>query len=169
MHDDVPTSMRLTDCLAADLVLPAVAAERKDEVLELLAAQLAAAHPAIDRGLLIAALRERERQASTALLDGVAIPHAKLPGLPRVVAALARSRAGIDCDSHDGKPTHLFLLLVAPAEAPGAHLKMLATVSRLLHDQHCRTRLMNVHDDADALWGALREAEERAHPAVRAA
>jgi nitrogen PTS system EIIA component len=152
--------MQVSDYLTAELVLPALAARAKDEVMEALAARLAACHPEIDQGRLVAALRERERQVSTALVDGVAIPHARLEGVPRMVAALGRSEAGVECESHDGKPTHLFLLLVVPAEQPGAHLKLLAAASRLLTDERCRVRLMDA-PDAGAVLDALREAEQR--------
>jgi len=105
---------------------------------------------------------------STALVEGVAIPHARVAGLARVVAAFARSLAGVACDSHDGRPTHLFFVLAAPAEAPGTHLKLLATVSRLLGDERCRARLMNAAD-ATALLAALCEEERRVQQTARAA
>lgn len=140
----------------------------KDEVLETLAARIAEHHPEIDDGRLATALRDRERQMSTALVEGVAIPHARVAGLARVVAAFARSLAGVACDSHDGRPTHLFFVLAAPAEAPGTHLKLLATVSRLLGDERCRARLMNAAD-ATALLAALCEEERRVQQTARAA
>src|SRR5262245_10272118 len=95
--------MRLSEFLPTELVLPAVDAQRKDEVLDALATRLAGYYPEIDLGHLTNVIRERERQVSTALVEGVAIPHARLDGLSRMVAAFARSRAGIDCDSHDGQ------------------------------------------------------------------
>jgi nitrogen PTS system EIIA component len=159
---------RISEILTAQLVVPTLPARDKDEVMDVLAAQIALHCPEVDHGQLVSALRERERQVSTALTDGVAIPHARLPGLARVVAALGRSHGGIDCGSHDGRPTHLFFLLVAPAENPGAHLKMLAAVSRLLHDDQCRTRLMQAGDHI-ALLDALRDEEEKTHRTVRAA
>lgn len=160
--------MRISDLLDTHMVLPAVAATRKDEVLELLATRLASEHPEIDRLRLTTALCERERQMSTALGDGVAVPHARVAGLTRMVAVLGRSPGGIACGSHDGKPTHLFLLLVVPEESPGAHLKVLATASRLLHDQGCRARLLEA-PDATALLQVLRTEEDRTRTAARAA
>jgi nitrogen PTS system EIIA component len=160
--------MRISDYLSTDVVLPALDAAGKDEVTAALAERLAARHADVDGAALATALRERERQVSTALEDGVAIPHARLRGLSRIVAAFGRSRAGIHCGSHDGNPTHFFLLLVVPEEAPGSHLKLLATASRLLHDPGCRTRLMQAVDES-ALLDVLRAEEARAHAAARAA
>ena len=152
--------MNVSDLLTADLVLPALEARDKEAVMRMLAARVAGHHPEIEEASLVDALRQRERQVSTALVDGVAIPHAKLPGLPRMVGALARSHPGIECDSHDGRPTHLFFLLVGPAELPGDHLRALAVVSRLLHDGPCRTRLMQA-EDAPAILAVLREHGQR--------
>jgi mannitol/fructose-specific phosphotransferase system IIA component (Ntr-type) len=160
--------MRISDLLHSRVVLPGVAARSKEDVLELLAARLAGEYPEIDQRELTAALRERERQMTTALADGVAIPHARVRGLRRVVAAFGRSVAGIDCGSHDGKPTHFFLLLVVPEESPGTHLKVLATASRLLHDERCRARLLQAPDE-DTLLDALRAEEDRTRGAARAA
>ena len=88
------------------------------------------------------------------------MPHGKLPGIRRVIAAFARSRAGVDFQSLDGKPTHLFFLLVAPEDSAGAHLKALARISRLLKDAAFRTRLPQA-PDAEALWTAIRYEDAR--------
>ena len=76
----------------------------------------------------------------------MAIPHGKLPGIKRVFAAFARSPQGVDFQSLDGRPTHLFFLLVAPEDSAGAHLKALARISRLFKDPEFRTRLMQAKD-----------------------
>jgi len=161
--------MRISELLETNMVLPAVEASHKEEVLDLLATHLARKHPEIDHLDLTTALHERERQMSTALADGIAVPHARVGGLTRMLAALGRSTSGIACGSHDGKPTHLFLLLVVPADSPGSHLKVLATASRLLHDERCRRRLLAAPDDAGALLEALRDEEDRTRAAARAA
>lgn len=152
--------MKIEDILDAELVLPDLGARTKTEVLEEMAAAIAARHPELDRERLVQALEERERLNSTALGDGVAIPHGKLAGIKRVFAAFGRSRSGIDFQSLDGKPTHLFFLLVAPEESAGAHLKALARVSRLLKDGAFRARLLAA-PDAATLWTIIREEDAR--------
>jgi PTS system nitrogen regulatory IIA component len=77
-----------------------------------------------------------------------------------VFAAFGRSPAGVDFESLDGKPTHLFFLLVAPEESAGAHLKALARISRLLKDAAFRERLLGA-DDAGAIYGIIREEDAR--------
>jgi PTS system nitrogen regulatory IIA component len=152
--------MKIEDILVEELVLPDLAAHSKAEVLVELADAVAGHHAELDKARLVGALEDRERLNSTALGDGVAIPHGKLPGLRRVFAAFARSRAGVDFQSLDGKPTHLFFLLVAPEDSAGAHLKALARISRLLKDAAFRERLLGA-PDAAALWTIIREEDAR--------
>jgi len=83
---------------------------------------------------LHAKLLERESQGSTAVGKGVAIPHCKLPGLERVVVAVALLPAGVDVDSPDRQPVRLFFLVVSPESSPAQHLQSLAAISRWLKD-----------------------------------
>jgi nitrogen PTS system EIIA component len=152
--------MKITDILTEDSVVPALRGRSKGEVIEELAGVVVAGHPEIDRARLVQALEDRERLNSTALGEGIAIPHGKLSGLKRVVAAFGRSTAGIDFSSLDGKPTHLFFLLVAPEDSAGAHLKALARISRLLKDESFRSRLMQVADRAE-LFRTIREEDDK--------
>jgi len=152
--------MKIEDILSEDLVVAELAARSKTEVLVELAKAVSRGHPEIDVARLVGALEERERLNSTALGDGVAIPHGKLPGIRRVFAAFGRSRQGVDFQSLDGKPTHLFFLLVAPEDSAGAHLKALARISRLLKDASFRQRLLEA-PDAKALWSIIRDEDAR--------
>src|SRR5262245_64965417 len=152
--------MKIEDILAADLVLSDLTPRNKIDVLVELATAVARRHPELDRERLVQALEDRERLNSTALGDGVAIPHGKLPGIKRVFAAFARSRQGVDFHSLDGGPTNLFFLLVAPEDSAGAHLKALARISRLLKDASFRARLLDA-PDAAALYDIIREEDSR--------
>ncbi len=152
--------MKIEDILAEELVIPALAARNKTDVLDELAEVVTRQHPELDRPRLVQALEDRERLNSTALGDGVAIPHGKMPGIKRVFAAFGRSKQGVDFHSLDGKPTHLFFLLVAPEDSAGAHLKALARISRLLKDESFRTRLLQAAD-AHELWTIIRDEDAR--------
>src|SRR2546429_8532608 len=153
--------MKITDILSEDLVLPALAGRSKDDVIEELARAVAERHrDEVDRAKLVHALEDREKLNSTALGEGVAIPHGKLPGLRRVIAAFGRSPGGVDFSSLDGKPTHLFFLLVAPEDSAGAHLKALARISRLLKDETFRRRLMEAPSARD-LFETIRTEDDR--------
>ena len=152
--------MKITDILQESSVVASLAGRSKADVIQEMAGVLTRDHTEIDRQRLIQALEDRERLNSTALGDGVAIPHGKLPGLKHVLAAFGRSRLGVDFQSLDGKPTHLFFLLVAPEDSAGAHLKALARISRLLKDERFRARLMEAGGAHD-LFETIREEDDR--------
>jgi PTS system nitrogen regulatory IIA component len=153
--------MKILDILSSsDLIAPALSGQAKGEVVRELAEHLAAQHPQVDKEKLVDVLWERERLGSTAIGDGIAIPHGKLPSLKGVIGAFARHAAGVDFDSLDGGPTHLFFLLVAPEDSVGQHLKALARVSRLLKDKAFRERLMAA-DGRSELYALIREEDEK--------
>ena len=152
--------MKISDILSPALVVPALRSRTKSEVIEELAALVATHHPEVEVVRLTQALEDRERLNSTALGEGVAIPHGKLPTIDRVLAAFGRSPVGVDFHSVDGKPTHLFFLLVAPEDSAGAHLKALARISRLLKDESFRTRLLQAADAAD-LYRTIRTEDDK--------
>ena len=153
--------MRIDDFLAPEMVVPALQGRTKDDVIEELAEVVSKHHPEIDHWRLVGALQDRERLNSTALGEGVAIPHGKLPGVKRVVAAFGRSPQGVDFNSLDGKPTHLFFLLVAPEDSAGAHLKALARISRLLREPSSIEKLRASKDRA-AIYSVLTESAAHA-------
>ncbi len=153
--------MKILDILVDEpLIEPALAGGDKADVLRELAEHLARQHRDIQPERLIEVLWERERLGSTAIGDGIAIPHGKLPGLKGVIGAFGRHPAGVDFDSLDGSPTHLFFLLVAPEDSVGQHLKALARVSRLLKDQSFRSRLLGAADRAE-IFRLIREEDEK--------
>jgi PTS system nitrogen regulatory IIA component len=152
--------MRVVDILAEDLVIPQLQSTTKTEALHELAQHLATRRADIRAEQLVSVLLDRERLGTTAIGEGIAIPHGKLPGLKNVVAVFGRSQRGIDCHSLDGLPTKLFFLLVAPEEAAGIHLKALARVSRLLKDKAFRERLMQGTNQA-TLYQVICEEDAR--------
>lgn len=160
--------MKILDFVRPDLILPDVRAVDKQAVLDELATHMAkslaaapasgqpaqstppaSSAPAIDREALLRVLVERERLASTAIGEGVAIPHGKLATVNRLVGCIGRSVAGVNFDSMDGRPTHIFFVLIAPENSTGIHLKALARISRLFKDPEFRTRIMQAKDGAE--------------------
>lgn len=100
----------------------------------------------LDRELLTEMLIVREAASSTAIGEGIAIPHGKLDAVGKLVACVGRARQGVDFDSIDGQPTHIFFVLVAPENSTGIHLKALARISRLFKDPEFRQRLLAAAD-----------------------
>lgn len=152
--------MKILDILAPEAIVPALKATTKPDALRELATLLATLHPEIDGSRLVQVLLDREALGSTAIGEGIAIPHGKLPGVTNVVAAFGRSEAGVDFDSLDGNPTRLFFLLVAPEDSAGIHLKALARVSRLLKDKGFRDRLV-AGGTPEQLFAIIKEEDEK--------
>lgn len=152
--------MKITEILTPDLVSPDLRGATKSEILRELAQCLAARFKDINVDDLAAVLAERERLGSTAIGDGIAIPHGKIRGATKIVGAFGRHVAGVDFESLDGGPTHLFFVLIAPEDSTSLHLKALARVSRLLKDAAFRERLLAA-SDAEAIYRLIVEEDGR--------
>jgi PTS system nitrogen regulatory IIA component len=119
-------------------------------------AQLAATAYGIDENTAFDALQERESLGATGVGEGVAIPHARIPGLDRVVGTFYRLEKPMDYDSVDRQPVDLVFALFAPVESGVDHLKALALVSRLLRDPATRAKL-RANTDETTIYAILTE------------
>ena len=113
------------------------------------------------RNKLIEALMARETLGSTAIGQGVGIPHAKSDCVKRLVSAFGLSQKGVNFDSLDGEPAYIFFLLLAPEDSAGPHLKALARVSRLLKDKYFRDSLRQCKDDKSIIKIISQEDERK--------
>jgi len=151
--------MKIAEFLREDLVLENLAAQDKAGALAELCGALARAH-GLDAAKLNDVLVEREKLGSTGIGEGVAIPHGKLPGVPGLLAAFARSVPGIEFQAIDGKPTHLFFVLFAPENSAGIHLKALARISRLFRNASLRKAILEA-PNAKAIFQLISEEDAR--------
>ena len=152
--------MKIVDLIQREMVVPALAAKDKRGILEELASHIASRSPKIDRGALAKVLIDREMLASTAIGEGVAIPHGKLGAVTEIIACLGRAPGGVDFDSMDGQPTFLFFVLVAPETSTGAHLKALARISRVFKDVEFRRRLLGA-ETAEGMYAIVAEEDAK--------
>ena len=152
--------MKITDFLNIHSVIPALTSRDKTAAIEEMAGLLAACHPELDRQKVLDVFLERERISTTAIGEGVAIPHGKLADVEQVLGVFARSPEGVDFASLDGAPTHLFFALIAPQNAAADHLKALARISRLLKDEGFRRRLMEARTQQE-LYTIIAEEDEK--------
>jgi PTS system nitrogen regulatory IIA component len=153
--------MKLNDTLVHDACVVDMKSRTKKDALRELAEALAAHVSGLSAAALLDLLVEREKLGTTALGDGIALPHARVESLDKLLLSFGRSRAGVDFDSVDGKPTHLFFVLVAPGREGRAHLLTLARLSRLLARSEFRSRLLEV-ETLGELSGALEDADAEA-------
>lgn len=134
--------MKVGELIDEDLILPHLRARRRNDVIRELAAFLAIHHANVAETDAVRVLSERERLGSTAVGEGLAIPHAKLETIRGLVACLGRSRRGINFGSPDDGKTHFFFVLLASEQTHGDHLEALARICRLFKDPELRARLL---------------------------
>ena len=118
--------------------------------------ELAASVYGVDAEAAYSALQERESLGPTGVGEGVAIPHARLEGLERVVGVFFRMEKPLDYDSVDRQPVDLVFALFAPVNSGVEHLKALALVSRLLREPSMRAKL-RANEDVSTLFAILTE------------
>ena len=130
-----------------------VRAESKQQILSVLADTFGAV-TMIDASHVLERIEEREKLGSTGFGRGVAIPHARIDGLTRPVAAFLRLEHPVDFDSADGMPVDCVFGLLSPEQAGATHLQALAAISRLMRDEKMHEKLVSA-PDADALYALL--------------
>jgi PTS system nitrogen regulatory IIA component len=150
--------MKIIDILSQDRVIPDLTSRVKRDVIHELVSVLPLNGLGPER--LVRVLMEREKLGSTGIGDGVAIPHGKVVEIGHLLAAFGRSKKGVEFDSLDGKPAHLFFLLVAPEDSAGIHLKALARISRLFKDSQFRHTLM-MATDRDEIYRIIQGEDEK--------
>ncbi|WP_419662747.1 putative PTS IIA-like nitrogen-regulatory protein [Desulfosarcina variabilis str. Montpellier] len=133
--------MKILDVLDKDAIQVDLQAKDKIGILNELVTPIARI-TGIDQSEIVRVLMERERLGSTGIGGGIGIPHGKLKNLEKLVLGFGLSRQGVDFESMDGYPTHLFFLLLTPEHATDLHLKLLARVSRLLKKEPLKEMMM---------------------------
>ena len=150
--------MKITDLLKETTIIPDLKSRDKKSVLEELVAPVADIIN-ISHEELVRVLMDRERLGSTGIGDGIGIPHGKLKGIDSLVIGFGMSKNGVDFESIDNRPTHLFFLIITPEESTGLHLKLLAQLSKLLKNESFREKLMNA-TDKNEIFSIIKEEDE---------
>ena len=155
--------MKISDFLSKKAVVTDLKSGKKEDILRELVDALVSAGEIEKRhrNKLIDALMAREILGSTAIGQGVGIPHAKSDCVKKLIAAFGLSRKGVNFDSLDGEPVYIFFLLLAPTDSAGPHLKALARVSRLLKDKYFRDSLRQCQDDKSVVRIITQEDERK--------
>lgn len=114
----------------------------------------------LDTAMVLEALEEREALGSTGFGRGFAIPHARISGLNRPVAALIRLEEPVDFAAADGLPITLAFGLLSPENAGATHLHALAAISRMMRDEEAY-RALTALSDEEALFALLTNVSDR--------
>jgi PTS system nitrogen regulatory IIA component len=147
--------MKILDVLPKDAILVDLKAQDKKGILEELVEPISRLRE-VNREELVRVLMERERLGSTGIGSGIGIPHGKLKDLDGLVLGFGLSRKGVDFESMDNRPTHIFFLLVTPENSTGLHLKLLARISKILKHDPFRERLLKAVD-REEIYAIIKE------------
>jgi nitrogen PTS system EIIA component len=131
----------------------------KPAILALLAERFAEVYD-LEAHVVLERIEERENLGSTGFGRGVAIPHARIPGLKRPVAALIKLAEPVAFDAADGLPVDLIFGLLSPENSGVAHLHALAAISRLMREERIHEALSEA-PDAEALFALITNVSDR--------
>ncbi|WP_028399993.1 PTS fructose transporter subunit IIABC [Ectobacillus panaciterrae] len=143
--------MKITELLKRDTIIIQLQASSKPEAIEELAEKLAAAGRLHNKEQFKEAILAREAQSTTGIGEGIAIPHAKTAAVKTPSICFAKSESGVNYESLDGQPAHLFFMIAASEGANNAHLETLSRLSTLLMDTEFRSKLMKAQTEEEVL------------------
>jgi len=153
--------MKLSEIIHDDLIVVPLQGTDTTSILHEFSNAICEAGKFDDRNVLFDRLIERERQESTGVGNGIAIPHCKIENLKQVVLAVGYSSDGVDFKACDSKPCYFFFLVISPSGASVLHLRMLAALSRLLRSSSFISQLQK-HPGREDLIALIKEEEEKA-------
>ncbi len=152
--------MRIIEYLDRDAIIEDLSGGSKEKILEELIKPVVLKNKDLKLNKIVDILLEREELGSTAIGDGVAIPHGKVKDIQEIIVSFGRSKKGVEFDAVDGNPVYLFFTLLAPESSMGMHLKALAKISRLLKNPNFRKSLMEAKGK-DEIYEIISKEDER--------
>jgi len=152
--------MKLVDILSDDHVIIPLRNHEKQKIIAEMVDHLYEKNKIGNRDKILKAILDREEVMSTGVGDHVAIPHGKAEGVKDIIASLGITDSDVDFHSIDNKPVRLIFLLVGPPDQTGPHLKALSRISRLMHREDFRSRLL-LSKTAKEVMNIIQEEEEK--------
>lgn len=143
--------MNISDLLTQDTIILHLQSNTKDHVIEELTNRLDKSGKVSDVSVFKEAIHERERQSTTGIGDGIAIPHAKNSSVKVPTIVFGRSLSGVDYEALDGQPSHLFFMIAVPEGANNEHLDALSRLSTYLMDPEFKEKLLNCESEGEVL------------------
>jgi len=153
--------MKLSDIIVADAVIPDLKAKTRDEAIQELLESLASAGAIADKDIqqFSKAVLTREKQATTGIGKGVALPHAKIKGIKKAVGTIGRSGDGIDFSALDYKPVYSVILLLSSPDDPDGHLQAMETIFKHVQRDMFR-KFLRQSETKEAIVDLIQEADE---------
>ncbi|MFH1614761.1 MAG: PTS sugar transporter subunit IIA [Planctomycetota bacterium] len=153
--------MKFSDFLCVDAIIPELCSMDRDGVIEELVTALyrAGCLKGLKAKDVIGAVIKREKEASTGIGKGVAVPHVKYPGSKEMSLAVGRSSAGVDFSSLDKQPVYSVMLLISPAEDPDKHLQAMEKIFKYLQQENFR-KFLRQSETVKQIVELLHEADD---------
>ena len=152
--------MKITEFLVPEAITPSLRSTDKESVVREMVETLAKAGLVKDAAHAVGALLEREKLGSTGIGQNVAVPHAKSEETKNLVLGVGISEKGVDFEALDGDPVNIIFMVIAPIDATGLHLKVLARIARLLKDKVFRNSL-RVCKTTEKIYETIKEEDEK--------
>ena len=153
--------MKITEFLIPEAIISGLRSSGKDDVIREMIEALAKSGHVKNVEHTVEVLLEREKLGSTGIGQNIAVPHAKSDEVKTLLVSVGTSEKGVDFESLDGDPVNIIFLVIAPIDATGLHLKVLARIARLLKDKVFRNFLRRCKT-AEAIYQTIKEEDERA-------
>ncbi len=153
--------MKLADIIVEDAIIPELTARSRDEAIEELIQALASSGAIAKKNAdeYAKAVLAREKQATTGIGKGVALPHAKIKGVKKAIGTIGRSSEGIDFQALDYKPVYSVILLLSCPDSPDEHLQAMETIFRHVQRDMFR-KFLRQSETKDAIVELIHEADE---------
>ena len=146
--------MKISEILTKKNIIKDLKSFDKESVLEELSNFLKDRGEIPNKENLLLSLLEREKLGSTGIGENVAIPHAKIREIDKIITVFARSQIGVEFESLDQKPVNFIYLILAPENSTGQHLKALARISRLFKNPSLRESVLRANE-TDQIYSIL--------------
>lgn len=153
--------MKLRNLLTQDMIIPELESENVESILREIVKFLKKKDKITKEKELYEKLVQREKLGSTAIGEGVAIPHCKMKGVRNPIVMLAISKKSVDFCSLDGKPSHIFFLVVSSPDNPSMNLQILAAIAHLVRKSSSLAKKILKAKNISAVMDVIREEEEK--------
>lgn len=153
--------MKITEFLVTEAIIPSLRSTDKESVVKEMVEALVKAGSVKNAAHAVEVLLEREKLGSTGIGQNIAVPHAKSEEVKNLALGVGISEKGVDFEALDGDPVNIIFMVIAPIDATGLHLKVLARIARLLKDKVFRNSLRSCKT-AEKILETIKEEDERA-------
>ncbi len=153
--------MKIHSLLMHDMILLDLKSKDRDPLLKEMVAFVKKRNRISKEKDLFEKLLQRENLGSTAIGEGVAIPHCKIKGIKSPIVALALSKQGVNFHAIDKKPSHIFFLVVSSPDNPSLNLQILAAIAHLVRKGKALKKKILEADNIGVILDVIREEEDK--------